>query len=80
MTFITATTVATITGFASDKAFLRARDRLEREDGFPPPMPTCQRPLIWRRDAIEAWAAEQGTPCPVPTGPNVILLAEARRA
>lgn len=82
MTFVTADTVADLTGFTGAAAFLAARRRLERETGFPPPMPTCLRPMKWRRDAVEAWVSLQGQttqPGPVYAGTNVILLEEARR-
>lgn len=82
MTFVTADTVAELTGFSGAAAFLAARPRLERDHDFPAPMPTCLRPLKWRRDAVEAWAEMQGRPsaeAPTIAGPNVILLEEARR-
>lgn len=82
MNFITADTVAELTGFDSAESFLRARARLERYENFPPPMPTCLRPLKWRRDAIEAWVVTVGTPdmgVPIAVGSNVVLLEEARR-
>lgn len=82
MTFATAEAIAPLIGFDTAAAFLAARARLERDHGFPLPMPTCLRPLKWRLDEVEAWAAMQGTPnppAPVIGGPNVILLAEARR-
>lgn len=82
--FITAPDVASMTGFTSAAAFLLARNRLERTQGFPPPMPTCLRPLKWRASAITAWLAAQGqipaTTDPIQTGTNVHLLNEARRA
>lgn len=84
MIFITADDVAESIGFANGPAFLRARDRLEAENDFPRPMPTCLRPLKWRRDEVETWVTMQGQsgdlPTPVITGTNVVLLAEARRA
>lgn len=82
MTFITADAVAALTGFADAAAFLRARTRLERDHDFPAPMPTCLRPLKWRLDAVRAWTEMQGRPlpdAPAIAGPNVVLLAEARR-
>ena len=82
MTFITAETVAREIGFSDAAAFLAARPRLERDHEFPAPMPTCLRPLKWRADAVAAWAECQGQPetaTPMITGPNVVLLEEARR-
>ncbi len=83
MTFITADTVAGLTGFADANAFLRARPRLERDHDFPAPMPTCLRPMKWRADAVTAWTECQGQPAlanPVFAGPNVVMLDEARRS
>lgn len=86
--FIQKDAVAQLLGLADGAGFLRARERLEAE-GFPPPMPTSLRPLIWRRDAVEAWVQAQGlpatdalamTPEDLPAyGGNVRLLSEARR-
>lgn len=53
--FITAPDVAALTGYSSAEAFRKDRDRLERDLEFPEPMPTCQRPLKWRRAAVLAW-------------------------
>lgn len=83
--FITAATVAELTGFASAPEFLRHRARLERDHLFPLPMPTCARPLRWRRDEVTAWVARQGlpaAPAPLlpPPGGNVHLLRLARTA
>lgn len=82
MIFIDAHGVADRLGYANDLAFLRQRHRLERDEGFPPPMPTQLRPLKWRADAVEAWVEAQGTTTPpdyTPTpGSNVVLLREAR--
>jgi predicted DNA-binding transcriptional regulator AlpA len=83
MSFITADVVASLTGFEDGPAFLRARERLERYESFPPPMPTCLRPLKWRKDAVLAWLDTAGTPearLRAATGPNIVLLEEARRA
>lgn len=86
--FITAQTVAELIGFIDAAAFLRQRERLEDDENFPRPMPTMRRPLVWRRDAVEAWRASTGLPRgqamtvaqAQAAGPNVRLLAEARRA
>lgn len=57
--FIIAYQVAEIIGFNSDAEFLRARDRLERDHGFPEPLPTIKRPFKWRRSAVQEWADMQ---------------------
>lgn len=85
--FIDAADVAQLTGFQNAAAFLRARPRLE-DEGFPLPMPTSMRPLLWRREQVAAWVNVQGVPrdqrIDLTTmrnaGANVILMAEARRA
>lgn len=83
MTFITADQVAKITGHSDGRAFLVARDRLEREHHFPAPLPTCLRPLKWRKEAVQAWTDAQGyastsTPS-LNAVSNVVLLHEASR-
>lgn len=81
--FITAREVAPLVGYTSPVSFLKDRPRLERDLAFPPPMPTSRRPLRWRRDAVEAWAEQQGRPEPQITpdpGGNVVLMQEARTA
>ncbi|GGH36117.1 hypothetical protein SAMN05444007_108222 [Cribrihabitans marinus] len=83
MTFITADAVAEMVGFETAAGFLAARRRLERQEDFPPPMPTCQRPLKWRTDAVQAWLDTAGIAnpaAPTPIGANVVLLEEARKA
>tara|TARA_R110000744_G_scaffold30405_1_gene72029 strand:- start:26 stop:277 length:252 start_codon:yes stop_codon:yes gene_type:complete len=83
MTFITANDVAELIGFSDGAAFLLSRQRLERDHDFPTPMPTRQRPLKWRKDAIEAWCDLQcraASDTVFVGGPNVVLLEEARRA
>ncbi|MEO1797729.1 MAG: hypothetical protein AAFR53_12055 [Pseudomonadota bacterium] len=80
--FVTAEWVAQHTGFASAGAFLRCRERLEDEQDFPPPLPTCKRPLKWRASAVLAWVELQGLPVAerpqAPTPGN--LLARAATA
>lgn len=81
MSFITADKVAELTGFSNATAFLAARSRLEGDNDFPLPMPTCLRPLKWRADAVKAWVELQGRAAvttPAPTGSNVIMLEMAR--
>ncbi len=38
----------------SRAVFLRRRDALERDYGFPPPLPIA-RPLRWQKAAVEKW-------------------------
>lgn len=77
-TFITADVVASLIGFNNAAAFLRERERLEDQQ-FPEPMPTCQRPLKWRREAVLAWLdAVAPVQPPMPEGPNVIRLHGVR--
>lgn len=84
-TFIDAGEVADLLGLTDRFAFLHRRERLMRDDGFPPPMPHSARPLLWRRSQVEAWIdafGRTGT-APVATvepGGNVHLMREARRA
>lgn len=85
--FITAQAVAEMIGYDNAAAFLRHRTTLENDQDFPTPMPTCRRPMRWRRDAVAAWLAEQGLPRaetaalpPRPMGKNVVLLEMARTA
>lgn len=81
--FIDTTAVAALLGQSADQ-FLRVRADLEDEHGFPLPMPHWKRPLKWRADQVQGWIEAQGrpraAPPPRPSGPNVILLEEARRA
>ena len=83
--FIRAEDVARLVGYSSAAAFLEHRARLEEDHAFPLPMPTHRSRMIWRRDLIVAWVADQGRakPLPVPVRPqgtNIYLLEEARRA
>ncbi|WP_422050171.1 hypothetical protein [Shimia sp.] len=59
--FIDANAVAEEIGFNSGAHFLMNRARLEREEEFPTPMPTCKRPLKWRGSEVKAWVERQGT-------------------
>lgn len=78
--FVTAETVAQLIGFSGGPAFLRERHRLETQEGFPEPLPTCRRPMTWRRSAVAAWVDQLGTAdMPPATYGNVVLLREARR-
>lgn len=87
MIFIEAARVATLTGFQSPAAFLQARPRLERETGFPLPLPTCRRPLKWRKDAVQSWIDAQGLSAADAmtrdqannNSPNTSLMLEASR-
>lgn len=82
--FITTRQVADLIGLSAN-TFLRHRERLERDEGFPEPMPTSRHPLRWRRDQVEAWVSQVGRPraqsmMPSQLPPNIALLEEARRA
>lgn len=80
--FIQANDVAELIGLPDGAAFLRRRDTLERDHGFPPPMPTSARPLIWRRARVAAWVEAQGRPepqHPAHLPANVHLLQQAAR-
>jgi len=83
-TYISSATVAVMIGLDTANAFLTRRKGLERQHGFPLPMPHSRRPLIWRREQIADWVGRQGVPAqiriPVIPGSNVVLMAEARRA
>jgi predicted DNA-binding transcriptional regulator AlpA len=83
--FITATEVAAMLEIRPAQ-FRRKRPLLEAAHEFPLPMPFSDRPLRWRAGQVLAWIEEQGLPRAAtaalpqrPTGPNVILLEEARR-
>lgn len=54
--------VATILGMASGPAFLRRRAVLEADHGFPLPGAQSLRPMVWRREQVEYWAAAQSAP------------------
>ena len=85
--FVDAEAMASRLGFDTTGSFLRNRDRLERDQAFPTPLPTCLRPLKWRADQVQAWLDQQGLPRdqrinPATLGnygPNVVLMSEARR-
>lgn len=72
--FIDAHAVAELTGFNSANQFLLNRHRLERDEEFPVPMPTCKRPLKWRGSEIEAWVERQGTAAVQPFSPAKPVL------
>ena len=76
--FLTADELAPLIGLPCAGAFLRRRAMMERDQDFPLPLPHCRRPLLWRRDQVQAWLARQGLPAtrPVPeaeTGDNALL-------
>ncbi|KAB6717741.1 hypothetical protein [Roseobacter sp. TSBP12] len=60
--YLTADQIAPLIGCRDGQEFRRKREDLERDQDFPLPMPTCQRPLKWRRSEVEAWIARQGLP------------------
>lgn len=84
--FLTSDLVAGVIGLPDGAAFLRQRDRLERENLFPLPMPTSRRPLRWRQDEVAAWVARMGRPAGPDIDPDdiatgrVVMLEMARSA
>lgn len=83
--FVTTDQVAIMIGLTT-AAFRNKREYLIEEAGFPEPLAHCLRPMRWKRDEVATWLQSQGLPRdePLPparpTGPNVVLLEEARRA
>lgn len=77
--FIQADDVADLIGLPDGAAFLRRRDRLERDTGFPKPLPTSLRPLIWHRARVDAWLTAQAAPAPphIRAMPNLRLIEAA---
>lgn len=59
-TFIVSGQVAALIGFNSGPHFMKHRARLEDEEHFPLPLPTCARPLKWRADEVRAWLKRYG--------------------
>ena len=79
--FIDTTEVASLIGFRTVQSFRRNRARLERDEGFPRPMPTSLSPLMWRRTQIESWLAAQGSPAtdkPIRPLPQLRLIEMAQ--
>lgn len=85
--FIDAAEVAAALELPDRAAFLRVRDRLESDHGFPPPLPWTRAPLKWRRADVIAWrdglhAAPDLTPATGPargdTARRVVMLHHAR--
>ena len=83
--FVDAGGVAELLGLSGRGAFLRKRAELQREHGFPMPMPHSAQPLLWRRSQVLAWIEEHGLRAqdraqqPTP-GADLVLLKEATRA
>lgn len=84
--FLSSDQVASVIGLPDGGAFLRIRPRLERENFFPPPMPTSRRPMRWRQDEVTAWLDRMGRPAgpyidpeDIATG-RVVMLQMARTA
>ncbi|MEM9726079.1 MAG: hypothetical protein AAF909_11515 [Pseudomonadota bacterium] len=48
--------VAQVAGYGTAAAFRSARQRLEDEEGFPPPARKVGHVYFWRRDAVLGWA------------------------
>lgn len=80
--FWTAPLVARELGVSAE-TFLRRRETLEDDHGFPLPLPQQVRPLLWRADQVRAWLDAQGLPkeagTEIPAGGNVVLMREAAR-
>jgi len=78
--FIDAWAVAELLGMAR-LTFLHRREALERDEGFPPPMPHLRRPLLWRKSQVRAWIEAQGRFAPevrpADVGPGVVSIREA---
>ena len=78
-TFIEADEVAGLIGYRSGATFKQHRRELEDTHGFPVPMPTSLRPLLWRREEVEAWVHRQGcagdAPAPSVSQPHMLRLA-----
>ena len=64
--FLTAEELAPLIGLPCAGSFLRRRAMMERDQHFPLPLPHCRRPLLWRRDQVQAWLARQGLPATRP--------------
>lgn len=83
--FLTAPQVAAQIGI-SYHSFLRSRNLLEAEHGFPQPMPHTARPLKWRADLVAHWITTVGLPraqasAQTPRGrPNLRLIQAAATA
>lgn len=80
--FIHSGQIAALLGLGHERAFLVKRDDLMRDHGFPQPMPTSKRPLLWRLDQVTLWIDRQGLPepampAPVRAGGNVYLMQRA---
>lgn len=71
---ITSDEVAALLGLDSARAFLRQRDRLERDLHFPPPVRVQLRAMRWRRDEVLTWVDRQGTAPMLPPARNVVQL------
>lgn len=85
--FLTSAGVAQALGLVSADAFLARRATLEAAPLlFPPPMPHCKRPLLWRADEVDGWIARHGIAAPAGIDPALIatgkvaLLEMARTA
>ncbi len=79
--FIKAAAVARRIGYDNPRTFLVNRDRLERENDFPLPMPTSMFPLKWRASEIDAWVARQGRPRDLDAaGENIVAFGPRRES
>lgn len=80
--FIKADVVASKIG-CGKALFLRQRQTLEVDHGFPPPLPHLVSPMKWRASEVDAWIDRQGYAAPpleLPPVGNISLIEEARRA
>lgn len=81
-TFLTSREVAELLDYDNPDQFYRHRQRLIEDHHFPEPVPLSLREHKWRADEVERWIENHGLPRVAgdPTGPNVVLFREARRA
>ena len=82
--FMTSAEVAAALGISSQWFHMRRRELIE-DQAFPVPMPHRERPMLFRRDMVEAWIAERGRPKALPPpgrpeGHNIVLMEKARTA
>jgi hypothetical protein len=87
--YIGAAEVAALLELPGPRSFLERRERLEREEGFPPPAPWARSPLKWRREDVLAWrdvrrqvaaVAPAAGPVRGDVARRVVMLQNARRA
>jgi hypothetical protein len=75
--FLTSAAVAQALGLVSAEAFLARRATLEAAPLlFPPPMPHCKRPLLWRADEVDGWISRHGIPATAGIDPALIATGK----